>query len=497
MRNIIVMLFCAAVAACVPGSEATSASALTAPGVVCDGTADARPAIQAALDAAAPGDVVSLPDGVCLVSQAPGKFGALWPHAGVTIRGQSRAGTVIKLAGASKLAIQTIYVMQAANVTITNLTVDGNAAGQTVLGTNTTTGAPMPDPHRAGVFAKQSPHLTLDNVTLRNATGDGAEIYDGSDDPSVVNVEASDNGRNGLTLGGGTVGGVFSRSLFLRNGAQQFDSEGNTVSDVTIRDCVFDALGVSQDFVLTMTGMGSDKMSHGWTVTDNVVNGGALAVWITDVVYARNTGTNPTGRPSVWVYRTADRIRIQDNVLLVSGAATFDEGAIVYVTGTGDGQTPAGVVIAGNTLTTSAPGNGVTAVGVHDIVIEGNTITGAGIAKSWQAGIFIRAAKLEVPLERAIVRRNTIGDFGAIGVRLGGGGTGATTTHINVVDISENAFSSNGAMVKALYLGDDPATVRKATQSENTMSGATTVLVTHPPGGVASVWGDGTRWVQP
>jgi hypothetical protein len=289
---------------------------------------------------------------------------------------------------------------------------------------------------------------------------------------------------------------VFSRSQFLRNGAQQFDSEGNTVNDVTIRDCMFDALGVSQDFVLTMTGMGADKMSHNWTVTDNVVNGGALAVWIDGVHFARNTGTNPTGRPSVWVYRTADHIRIVDNVLLVSGAATFDEGAIVYVTGTGTDQTPAGVVIAGNTLTTSAPGNGITAIGVHDITIEGNTIAGAGIAKSWEAGVFLRAAKLEVPLERAIVRRNAISDFGAFGVRLGGGGTGATTTHINVVDISENAFSSSGAMVKALYLGDDPATVRKATQSENTMSGATTVLVTHPPGGVASPWGDGTRWVQ-
>src|ERR1043165_514117 len=252
-------------------------------GAVGDGKTDDRAALQAALDAPGP-HVVYLPNGTYLVSQAPRSYWSLVARPRTQIVGESR-DTVIKLAPDAGVSVQLLEVLEAPDVTVTNLTLDGAKDDQSVLDTDH-----RPDQHRANLFAKQSPRLTLLSVTSRNATGDGVEIYDGSDDSVVVDLLATGNLRNGLTLGGGTTGGTFVSSQFVGNGAQQFDSEGAPVHNVTIRGCLFDGRRVSDDFVLTMTGMGADQMSHGWTVTDNVVNGGGLLVWISDVVSARSSG---------------------------------------------------------------------------------------------------------------------------------------------------------------------------------------------------------------
>ena len=63
--------------------------------IPCDGAADARPAINAAIEAAAQGPaggVVTLPPGICRVDTAAGH---VMPRSGVTLRGQGRGRTVI------------------------------------------------------------------------------------------------------------------------------------------------------------------------------------------------------------------------------------------------------------------------------------------------------------------------------------------------------------------------------------------------------------------
>jgi hypothetical protein len=463
------------------GKHTAALTAVAAP--VCDGVTDDRVAVQAAIDAHAGRELV-LPAGTCLITQNPGHYWSLMVPAGTTLRGTGRSATVLQQAPGAGPSVQLLEVLGAADVTITDLTLDGRKAEQTV------------DPHRALIFAKQSPRLTLRRLTLQHATGDGVEIYDGSDDPDVYDVLATGNDRNGLTLGGGTRGGMFAASQFVGNAAQQFDSEGAPVHGVTIRGCLFDGGTASTDYVLTMTGMGADLMSHGWTVTDNVVNGSALMVWITDVVYARNTGVNPTPKPSVRVYRTADKIRIQDNVLSTTAPASFDAGGLVYITGTGAGQTPAGVVVSGNTLTTSAAAFGVVAIGARDITVVNNTLTGAGGARGSEAGVFIRAVHPDVPTVSATIRGNRIANFGQYGVLLGGNGT----AQIQSVEIAGNWFADTApapSMTKALYLGDDTNVARRVTAVDNALAGGTTVMIARPPAGAWTAYGDGGRWVMP
>ncbi len=442
-------------------------------GATGDGVTDDRAAVQAALDACA-GATIRVPPGVYSIGQAAGAFWCLTVHPGTTIRGADRSVSILRMAAGVGPSVQLLQVEAAPDVTITGLTLDGDREHQTV------------NPQRHGIFAKASPRLTVSHATARGFTGDGVYIYDGSDDALVDDVLSTGNGRNGLTLGGSTTGGVFRGSQFTGNAAEQFDSEGGAqggpINNVTIVSCTFDTLGASDDYVLTMTGSSAAVRSARWTVTDNVVNGSALAVWITDVVYARNTGTNASSKPSVRVYRTCDRIRIEDNVLDTTAPAAFDAGAMVYVTGTDLGQSPGGVVVARNTLRSTAAGIGVTAVCVRDILVADNVIAGAGAI-----GVFVRTTRVAEPMQSVIVERNQISGFATVGLMLGGNGL----ARIQRVVIEQNAFTGAAA---ALSLDDGLGEALDVTQSGNTASG---VLVGRAATGAMVAWSGGQRWVVP
>ncbi len=463
-------------------------------GAAGDGVAPNRIAFQGALNAAA-GGTVFVPNGTYLLEQDPRQFGSLFlnsMHSGTAIRGETRDGVVLRMAPGAGTSEQLIYLLGCADCTLENLTIEGQRAIQTV------------DPHRAGIFAKQSPRLRLFSVASRGFTGDGAEIYDGSDDPTVVDVELSGNGRNGLTLGGGTTGGMFTNSRFSGNDAEQFDSEGGSggpaIDHVTITDCAFDGAGpdgalVSRDFVLTMTGTSTDTRSKGWTVTHNTVNGSALILWINDVVYSHNTGINPSNKPSVYVYRSVDDITIEGNTLAASGLDAVDTiaPAIVEVIGTNTFQCAQRVRIIGNTLSTALPQFGITGICAHNLTIENNVIYGAGVAH-YDAGINLRTTRATEPMEDVRVARNQIYNFGWRGLRVGGNGNAV----LGRLVISDNIFgdTGSGAMSTALDLNDGTNAARDVTAYGNTMSGGTTTLLVHPPGGIPALWGDGLRWRQ-
>jgi hypothetical protein len=339
----------------------------------------------------------------------------------------------------------------------------------------------------------------LRHVTSQNFTGDGFYIYDGSDDATVYDVLSTRNDRNGLTLGGSTNITTVTKSQFLGNKAEQFDSEGGAqggpINHVTLVSNVFDAQGASDDFVLTMTGSSASVRSSFWTVTDNTVNGSALAVWITDVVYTRNQGVNPSSKPAIYVYRFSDRIRIANNVLADTGPAAFDAGAIVYIVGTDPGQAPGGVVVEDNVLSTVQSAIGVSAICARDVEIINNTITGAGIQRASEAGLFVRATRVDEPVQSIILQRNTISNFGNYGVLLGGNGA----AQIKKVDITGNTFSDTSAvatMRTALNLNDGLNEALDVTVGSNTLSGGTTTLLINPPVGTPGAIG-GTRWLTP
>lgn len=441
-------------------------------GAAGDGVADDRPAIQAALDACA-GREVYLAPGSYLASQAPLRNYALRVPARTALRGAGQESSTILLAPGSAPSTQLLWVEDAPGVTLQELTLDGQRAAQ---GPPTAAG-----PQRHGVFVKRSPGFSAKGVTARRFAGDGFYLYAGSDHASLSGVSAVDNDRDGATLGGQVDGVVATGSTFARNGQDGWHSEGSGSNDgVTLAG---DTFAGNAGFAVTASGVGADAASRSrrWTIVDSVVDGPVAIVYADDVLYARNRGTNASGLPSVLVYRQLDRVRIEDNVLAATGAATSDSVSVVSVVGTGAGQSPGGVVVARNTLTTTHPQFGVSVVCARDAQILDNAITGSaegvGPHSSGLAGVFVRATRVDVPVTVA-VRGNVVSGFGAYSLMLGGNGA----AKIASVAIDGNSFSQPVSLDDGLHEALDVS-----------VSGA---VVATPPSGTLTA-GAGQRWVVP
>jgi hypothetical protein len=151
------------------------------------------------------------------------------------------------------------------------------------------------------------------------------------------------------------------------------------------------------------------------------------------------------------------------------------------------------VVVEDNVLSTVQSAIGVTAVCARDVAILHNTITGAGIQRASEAGVFVRTTRVDEPVQSVLLQRNTISNFGSYGVFLGGNGA----AQINKVDITGNTFSDTSAvatMRTALNLNDGLNEALDVTVGSNTLSGGTTTLLINPPAGTAGAI-NGTRWV--
>jgi hypothetical protein len=120
-------------------------------GAVGNGTTDDSVAIQRALDAGAGGQVF-FPMGTYLVTGIPNGFWCLKVSPGTELRGEDRAGTMLVEALNQAASVQLLWIENAPDVSITNLTLDGAKGSQTV------------NPQRHGMFTKNSPRLSLRHV---------------------------------------------------------------------------------------------------------------------------------------------------------------------------------------------------------------------------------------------------------------------------------------------------------------------------------------------
>lgn len=451
-------------------------------GATGDGATDDRAAIQAALDAGVAGDVF-VPDGNYLVGVGGG-FWCLNIPAGTTLRGESQAGAVLVQAPGLPGSVRLLQC-QAPSITISTLTLDGDKPGQTA------------DEHRAGVFATAAPGLTIRDVTAQNFTGDGFYIYNHSDNATVERCTAISNDRNGITFGGGTSAAIVTGSRFAGNKAQQFDSEpgaGGMVNGIEIAGCVMDGAGASNDYALTISGSSSTVRSSNWKVHDNVINGSINVVWADDVEIRDNQGINPTTKPAVTLWRTTFRVSVVGNRWTMT-QNTIDSVPVIYVAGTGVGSVSSRAYISGNELRVlnRAKSFAIRAEGFRDAIIEDNLMVGPGLAGGFP-GIWLRTTIVGEDVRSAVVRRNRIYDWGALGLTISGNGAAV----MRLLDVESNIFDdATATMPAAMSLDDGTGCARDVRQAGNIMLGGVATLVSRAPQGVWSAWGSGDRWLKP
>ncbi len=453
-----------------PATARPGAASVKAFGARGDGVTDDRVAIQAALDAAASGTgEIYFPPGTYAISAAErGAFG-LAVHGKLHLRGAGQDQTVLQQMPGTGPSVSVMNVTGEA-VVIEDLTLDGNKHAQ------------APNEHRHGLFAVATDGLVVQRVTARNFTGDGFYLYNNVKGSRVQQVLATGNDRNGLTLGGTVDGTTISDSKFVGNAGQQVDSEpggANIVSNTTITRSLLDTGGASTQYVLTCSGTGTTTKGHDWNVHDNTINGGVFVVFADRVVIAGNTGANPTPRPFITVERSSSDVEIRGNKLKQTQDKVASLSGVLVIGTAASG--PEGVVVADNDIeVTYERSFGVRAVGAISVEIVHNVLRGAGRAAPGYAGIYLRATKLDREFRSAIVRGNTIRNFGDRGVSVVGNGAAKLLS----LDITGNTFDDDAAvpaMTTGISLDDGTGAVQAVQLDGNKYTGGVRAPVINYP----------------
>ncbi len=448
-------------------------------GAVGDGVTDDRVAIQAALAAGIGGEVY-FPNGTYAVS-AGGLGWDLNVPAATKLRGESRTSAILMQLPGQPASTRLLYAGQP-GISVCNMTLDGNRANQTV------------DEHRAGVFAINAPGLVLRGVTARNFTGDGFYLSFGANEIVVDDCLATDNDRNGITFGGGSSGALLTRSSFVANKVQQFDSEpgaGFTVDGVTIVGCTF-TVSTGNESAISAAGSGAAWRSARWLIANNVINGSTQIAWATDVRFVGNVVRNPTNKSGVVVYRSCDRILIANNDIALTGVSI----QVISVLGTGTGQVPDHVQIIDNLLSTGAShSHGVVVSNSRNTEIARNTMSGAGAITAGVAGIYARPTITTEDMQTLVVRGNTVSNFGQYGLAIAG--LVGTTAKIVKLEITGNTWGDTaGCQLAALRLDDGSGAAHDVRVAESTLSGGCVTEIARLPAG-ASQPAVGQRWLVP
>lgn len=156
-------------------------------GAVADGTTDDRAAIQAALTAVSGvgGGVVRMLGKTYLVTKNPAASYAISVPSNVSLEGE--AGTIIKLANSADAHV--ISLSSVSNVTVRNVTIDGNRTNQTG-GSNV-----------HGIRIATADNVLIDGVTVKNAFFYGIGLEDGAlTDITLDNINLENIGSDGIDI---------------------------------------------------------------------------------------------------------------------------------------------------------------------------------------------------------------------------------------------------------------------------------------------------------
>lgn len=447
-------------------------------GATGDGMTDDRVAIQAAIDAcsAAGGGVVWFPVGTYRVTRTSVPLtGCLYLKSNVTLMGESRTGSVIKLADNQSTFTRVLYIDTQSYIRVTNLSIDGNVSGQTV-----------PEEHMAGALWATATWLKVDRCNFYDCCGDGMQIYTDCADVLIEDCNVYDNGRAGISMTGlGCARVTISDCQCTGNSDQQIDTEmagAGTLEDILIRGCHLVPNSPASSYALTCSGYDETHQANGFVVDSCIIESAVYIIFAKQVRFINNRVEVPSGNNAnaVVVDRKCENVTIANNHIYADSADPSSNAA-VYVQGTTTDTKPAGVIIEGNYIETTQNASGVRVVLAHSVMVSNNRIVGNSSVASSRAGVSISASEGD-PLYQvhvAIVSGNWITDFGR-GVLVGGIGGGDADNAIYELQVVNNVLERvNHASMQGLELDfSSGAIADRSTVIGNTGINITTMFST-------------------
>ncbi|MHB1801660.1 MAG: right-handed parallel beta-helix repeat-containing protein [Actinomycetes bacterium] len=223
------------------GSPAWAQSVVAAPSdIPANCSVDVTAPLTAWLSSLSPGTTAALPAGACYLVQTAI---VLNNWGGITLNGQ---GATLERTADSPPAMSYphanpfLWLVNATNVTITNLTIQGNnpANCNGSYGCYTTT-----HPFDAGLRLEGPRNVTLSGLTINRTYGDGVQIQPSSlrsaDGVTITSSTITQDGRQGISLSGGsglTVSGVTIDHSARAGIDLEPNVSANVINGVTITD---------------------------------------------------------------------------------------------------------------------------------------------------------------------------------------------------------------------------------------------------------------------
>jgi hypothetical protein len=479
----------------------------------CSGCASStnRTGVAAAIAAATAGDTIYFPDGTYTFDVA--SLRAILANKALTFHGQSKTGTILRIDVSLTGGVGTfwrIFEVTASNVTIENMTLDGQKPGS---------GGFTPyDPnveHHAGLFVGPSiTDFTFQDVVISNFEGDCLQIYSGVVRPTVARVDFRYCQRSGMSYTPTNPAlpvqdGIVHDCTFVGVSNQPIDNEHGPVIGAEIYNNNI-GLGLN-DYNLTISGytdgLGDSNRSKNYHVHHNTFAGGIFVIRAEDALIENNTFNNTSTKPCVEISRSAKGIVVQNNTCIMSQSTTASVAAFAAIgttenrscTTDADCDQSAGSTCVGATsctpvyayptditfhqnvvqITGRADSFGVRAEAVDTLTVTQNDFLGFGTTAAAFAAVYLRSTICARTPVLAVVKQNRIRNFGQRGVSMQGNlACGqARWQRLEVIGNWLGNTATGGPQTQGVVLDDNTNVLQQAVVRDNTKGCGTTTLV--------------------
>lgn len=432
-------------------------------GATGNGTTDDSAAIRSAMAyaSAAGGGEVFLRNGTYLVSREGESLSwCLAIPSNVTLRGESRAGVVLKMAPDQPAFTRLLSVINADDVEISRLTIDGNYEEQE-----------EPEEHCGGIFMQGARRLHIEDVTSSDNAGDGITVHADCADVTIQRVLCADNHRDGIAFTGGGQARISLRdSQFIGNTNQDFDVEPEgPLYDITVDGCYFSRGALTTGEAIGIEGDSGDELVCGITFRSCRIEGPTIVRWAESVRFhaCRFEVSADFNAPVLHINGKVIDSSFGDSTL-VQRSTSY--GAVVTVDGrSGADDRPDGVLLAGNSIRGTLGHVGIQMAKPLAVDAAFNTIIGDDDAT--EAGIDVRTTD-ETPVRCVRLFGNRVVDYRR-GYIANGNGAGPAIDmlvmlgniaeareHTNMTGYSPDADAAH-AVQHAVFIGNETLNVNE------------------------------------
>lgn len=347
---------------------------------------------------------------------------------------------------------------------------------------------PSPLEHHRAVFCNAVTDVLFEDITVKNYTGDGVQLYNSCERYVFRRCLMEWCGRDHITLSPfedmTPVRDVLIEDCTLRGASnQQVDNEHGGAHRVTIRRNHLECADNVRSIGLAVAGSGTDinAPSTGWDVSNNTIVGGMRFTWTSSSIIRGNVFTNARRTSTIELERGQSNNRVTGNVITQTQTATNNLAA-VYINGT-DGGGALNILVSDNIATlTSRFSFGVRADGAISVTVLGNVMVGPALTQVGYFGARARVTVAARPMTSFRVINNAFYGFGQAGVGVRGSVGGES---LDYAEIRGNVF---GGCATGMSLDDGLGTLKSALVAGNTYGSTVSSQVADVPGGAAMTY---------